>query len=385
MDRKHYLDQINFLFSVNRIVTLLGPRQCGKTTIAKQFCSTVKNFPQVNYFDLENPEDLMRLNNPKTALEDLNGVVVIDEIQRKPDLFPVLRYLHDEYPDKTYLILGSASRELIKQTSESLAGRISYLEITPFSLTEINGDDTKKLWQRGGFPKSFLAATDKISSIWLRDYIRTYAEQDLYALGLTVNIEQMKRFWAMISHYHGQTFNASELATSLGISVPTVRNYLEILNNTFMIRILRPWHENLNKRQVKSPKIYLRDSGIFHHFMNIQNYSELLKHPKLGASWEGFALEQIIRSLEVEATECYFWATHSQAELDLLIIQGTAKTGYEFKYMDAPNITRSMQIALSDLSLDKIIVIYPGEKPYQLSDRIFVQPLQQAIQSNPSV
>ncbi len=385
MDRKHYLDQINFLFSVNRIVTLLGPRQCGKTTIAKQFCSTVKNFPQVNYFDLENPEDLMRLNNPKTALEDLNGVVVIDEIQRKPDLFPVLRYLHDEYPDKTYLILGSASRELIKQTSESLAGRISYLEITPFSLTEINGDDTKKLWQRGGFPKSFLAATDKISSIWLRDYIRTYAEQDLYALGLTVNIEQMKRFWAMISHYHGQTFNASELATSLGISVPTVRNYLEILNNTFMIRILRPWHENLNKRQVKSPKIYLRDSGIFHHFTNIQNYSELLKHPKLGASWEGFALEQIIRSLEVEATECYFWATHSQAELDLLIIQGTAKTGYEFKYMDAPNITRSMQIALSDLSLDKIIVIYPGEKPYQLSDRIFVQPLQQAIQSNPSV
>lgn len=375
VNRDHYLKQIEYLFSINRIVTLLGPRQCGKTTIAKKFCGQIADFPKINYFDLENPEDLSRLANPKITLENLNGTIVIDEIQRRPDLFPILRYLHDEYPDKNYLILGSASRELIRQTSESLAGRISYLEITPFSLGEIAPEEIKTLWQRGGYPKSFLAATDKASATWLRDYVRTYVEQDLYYLGLTVNIEQMKRFWAMVSHYHGQIFNAAELATSLGIATQTVRNYLEILNATFMIRILKPWYENLKKRQVKSPKIYLRDSGIFHHFMNIKSYSDLLIHPKLGASWEGFALEQTIRSLELEAAECYFWSTHNQAELDLLSVQGSTKIGYEFKYVDAPRITPSMLIALSDLRLEKLTIIYPGEKPYQLSDRIFVQPL----------
>jgi hypothetical protein len=370
MKRHYYLDKIELMFEVNRVVALLGPRQSGKTTIAQQYCESLDYFPAINYFDLENPEDLARLENPKLALQNLEGTIIIDEIQRKPDLFNILRYIHDTHSQVKFLLLGSASRELVNCSSETLAGRISYIEVTPFSLHEMVTVDNN-LWYRGGYPRSFLASSDKVSKLWLRDYVRTYAEQDMRNLGINVNPELIKRFWMMLSHYHGQIFNASELGNSLGLSAPTIKNYLDILHATFMVRILKPYHVNIAKRQVKSPKIYLRDSGIFHHFLNLHNYNDILAHPKLGASWEGFALEQVIRYLDAE-NESYFWATHNHAELDLLIIKDGKRLGFEFKYQDAPKLTPSMRIALKELDLDQLFVIYPGEKSYLLQDNIQV-------------
>lgn len=374
MDRFDLIQKIIAGFKTASVVALLGPRQCGKTTIARQYAELINNSPNL-YFDLEDPLDLIRLQDPMLTLDEIIGTVIIDEIQKIPDLFSCLRVLVDKPPkNRRYLILGSASRELIKQSSETLAGRIHYIEMTPFSWQETH--DLSKLWQRGGFPLSFLAENDKYSMQWRKDYIKTFLEQDIPNLGINIPAQNLRRFWMMLAHYHGQIFNASELGNSLDLTGTTVKKYLDILAGTFMIRILQPWHANIAKRQVKTPKVFLRDSGIYHTLLNINGYEELIINPKLGASWEGFVLEEVIRKLQVDANECYFWATHNQAELDLLITNGQKRVGFEIKHTKTPKLTRSMQIALSDLQLQEIIVIYAGDKTFKLHSQITCMPLE---------
>ena len=375
MERSTALQQIQTAFRTGRVVAILGPRQSGKTTVARKYFSE-QNGARENYFDLENPRDLIRLQDPMLALEHLNGLIVIDEIQRVPELFSVLRVLVDEDRPtykKQFLVLGSASRELISQSSESLAGRIRYIELMPFSVTEIGKIDNKhmdRLWVRGGFPLSYLAKTEQDSNEWRTDYTRTFLEQDIPNLGISIPPANLRRFWIMLAHYHGQLFNASELGCALSLSSHTVQRYCDLLTSTFMVRQLNPWYENISKRQVKSKKIYFRDSGIFHTLLGISDLASLRLNPKIGASWEGFALESIIRYLKVDAQDCYFWRTHTLAELDLLIVRGSKRIGFEFKYSAAPSTTRSMHHALNDLALDKIWVIYPGNILIKLTEKI---------------
>lgn len=369
MDRSKFLKQIEMQLRVHPACGVLGPRQVGKTTLAKKFLEThfQGNF---HFFDLENPLDLARLENPLLALSKLpHDLIVIDEIQRLPELFPVIRVLIDEQKkNRKFLLLGSASRDLIRQSSESLAGRIGYIELTPFSLTEKGS--LPLLWLRGGFPLSYLASTDETSFLWRQSYISTFLERDIPNLGFQIPPQQMRRFWLMLVHYHGQIFNASELGKSLGISDHMVRKYLDILAGTFMVRVLLPWFENIEKRQIKSPKIYFRDSGILHTLSGIHNEAEMDVYPKMGSFWEGFALEEIIRQTDASAEECYFWGTQSHAELDLLLLKGGKRMGYEFKYTDRPKITPSMRIASVDLKLDHLYVIYPGTESFPLSEKI---------------
>lgn len=374
MIRKFFLNKIEQAFQVTNVVAILGPRQCGKTTAAKQYIERQSLFPKQNYFDLENYRDRERLSDPLLSLSSLSGLIVIDEIQRAPDLFETLRVLVDNKElDQHYLILGSASRDLIAQSSETLAGRITYLELTPFMFDEIH--QMEKLWIRGGYPLSILGASDDISVAWRKGYIKTFLERDIPALGIKIPAEQLRRFWMMLAHYHGNMFNASEMGRSLGVSHKTMKEYADILTGTFMVRQLQPWHENIGKRQIKTPKIYIRDSGIFHTLMGVNSNSDLLVNPKLGASWEGFALEQIIFHLDAQQEECYFWGTHQQAELDLLIIKNGKKLGFEIKYSGAPKLTKSMQIAQQDLGLDVLTVVYPGDIEYPLTKDIHVKPL----------
>jgi len=370
MERPKYLKTIELHFRVHSACAILGPRQVGKTTLAKMFLQqdSPENF---HFFDLENPLDLARLENPMLTLSKLTDkLIIIDEIQRAPELFPVIRVLVDDKQKKQkYLILGSASRDLIRQSSESLAGRIGYLELMPFSLDEVD-HDSEILWLRGGFPLSYLAKSEEDSFLWRQSYITTFLERDIPNLGFQIPPQQMRRFWLMLVHYHGQIFNAHELGKSLGISDHNVRKYLDILAGTFMIRILLPWYENLEKRQIKSPKIYFRDSGILHALIGIRNQAEMDTYPKMGSFWEGFALEEIIRQTGATSEECYFWGTQSHAELDLLILKNGKRIGYEFKYSDAPKITPSMRIACEDLKLDHLYVIYPGSMTFSLSEKI---------------
>ncbi len=366
MDRKANLKAIENAFAVNPVCALLGPRQCGKSTLAAMYA---KQQLKVNLFDLELPSDLARLENPELTLSELDGLIIIDEIQRRPELFPVLRVLIDRYK-KRFLILGSASRDLINQSSETLAGRITHLELTPFSLMEVN--DFPSLWIRGGFPLSYLAENDQISLAWRKAYVTTFLERDLPNLGFSIPAETIRRFWMMLTHVHGNIFNASELGRSLGYSDTTIKRYLDILVGTFMIRRLNPWFENIGKRQVKSPKIYFRDSGILHALMGIVDNEALKLHPKLGASWEGVALEEVIRYHKADPGDCYFWATHGHAELDLMIIQDGKRNGFEFKYTDSPKLTPSMKIALEDLKLNSLTVIIPGDHNFPLSENIRV-------------
>lgn len=379
MRRDTFISRISKAFRANNIVAILGPRQCGKTTLARAFIKkNKKDYREENYFDLEDTTDLSRLANPKLALEDLKGIIVIDEIQRRPDLFPILRVLIDNPKSKQqYLILGSASQELIKQSSETLAGRIGYLELTPFSLSETV--NMQKLWLRGGFPKSYLAQNEGISYLWREQYIRTFLEQDIPNLGIRIPSQLLRRFWMMLAHYHGNIFNASEIGRSLALTHKTIQHYADILSGTFMIRMLHPWHENISKRQVKAPKIYFRDSGIFHRLLGILNNGALLRYPKLGASWEGFAVEEIIRHHHATPEECYFWATHGHAELDLMIIKNGKRFGFEIKYSEAPTLTKSMLIALEDLKLDRITVIYPGKNKFKIHENIIVIGLEEYI------
>ena len=352
------------------VTALLGPRQCGKTTLARSLAAG----RSAVYFDLESEPDRRRLENPELALGDRRGLVVLDEIQAAPDLFPALRVLADRPGRKPrFLVLGSASPDLVKRVSETLAGRIEFVELSGFDIPEAGPAAWQRLWQRGGFPRSFLARSDRDSSAWREGFIRTFLERDVPQLGITIPAAAMRRFWTMLAHYHGQTWNASALARAMGLSDKTVRAYLDILTGTFMVRQLQPWHENIGKRQVKAPKVYLRDSGVLHTLLGLADRYALLGHPAVGASWEGFALEQVLRV--VSPPEAYFWATHGEAEIDLFFILNGRRHGVEMKYAEAPRTTRSMRTAIEALSLDHLWVIYPGRHAYDVDDRITVWPL----------
>lgn len=368
--REQYLKQIRTALGRSPIVAILGPRQCGKTTLAREFLAS----GEPAYFDLEDPTAAQLMEQPMTALGSLRGLVVIDEAQRKPGLFPVLRVLVDRpHSPARFLILGSASPELSRQASESLAGRVEVVEMQGFDLREIGVDVLEKLWVRGGFPRSFLAASEEDSRVWRRGFVQTFLERDLAVHGFGMSPAAMGRFWTMISHYHGQIWNAAEVAGSLGISPNTARSYLDALEQTCMIRRLAPWHANLGKRLVKSPRIYFRDSGLFHHLQGISSAAALQMHPKLGASWEGFALEQVLR--QVRPDEAGFFAVHSGSELDLVLLRQGRRWGVEFKRQDAPTWTRSLRIAMEDLQLDGAWIVYPGSRTYALDDRVTVHPL----------
>ena len=348
------------------ITALLGPRQCGKTTLARSLAAE-------HFFDLEDPRSLARLDQPQTALESLTGTVVIDEVQRRPELFPLLRVLADRRPDTRFLLLGSASPTLVKEVSESLAGRVAYHDLGPLAVDETGAGEWRKLWLRGGFPRSYLSEGDSASALWREDFVRSHLERDIPALGISTPAETLRRFWVMVSHYHGQTLNLSELARSFGVSDHTVRRYLEILSGTFMIRLLPPWHANVGKRLVKAPRLYIRDSGLFHALHTIETHAQLESHPKLGASWEGFAMEQAIRLLDVGHP--YFWRTHSGAELDLVWQAHGALWGIEFKYQDAPRMTKSIRASMKDLPLRHLWIVYPGTERYRLDDAVSVVPV----------
>lgn len=370
LPRTRALNRISNAFRIHPVAALLGPRQCGKTTLARVMAES----EPCTYFDLENPVDLRRLSAPLRVLEGLSGLVVIDEIQRRPDLFELLRVLVDrpKHPAR-FLILGSASPHLVKGISESLAGRVGFVDLFGFNIEEVGGNHSINLWVRGGFPRSFLAIDDAASIVWRDDFIRAFLERDIPQLGISIPSETLRRFWTMVAHYHGQVWNAAQLARSLGTSENTARRYLDILSGAYMIRILPPWFENIRKRQVKAPKVYLRDSGVLHALLQLRSLSDVQSHPKLGASWEGFALEQVIGALE--SRDLYFWATQAGAELDLMVRIQSRRYGFEFKYADAPGTTRSMHIAVRDLSLEHLWIIYPGHQEYSLDDKISVFPL----------
>lgn len=368
--RSQLLETIRRSLRRSRVVALVGPRQCGKTTLAREIVAPAS----ANYFDLEDPINLARLTEPMTALAGLRGVVVIDEVQRRPELFPVLRVLADRRPlPARFLILGSASPELLRQSSESLAGRLETIPLSGFSLAEVGASALNRHWLRGAFPRAFLARSNAESMLWRRQFIHTFLERDLPQFGISIPASTLLRFWTMLAHYHGNVWNAAEPARSLGISEPTVRRYLDLLTGLFMVRQLQPWHENLRKRQVKAPKIYLRDSGLLHQLLGIGTDRDLFVHPKYGASWEGYAIEETLKV--VQPDEAYFWATHQGAELDLLLIKDGRRLGVEIKRMDAPTLTPSMRIALDDLKLEQLVVLYPGTISYTLAERITVLPL----------
>ncbi|MFN2375238.1 MAG: ATP-binding protein [Candidatus Binatia bacterium] len=352
------------------VVVLTGPRQCGKTTLARQ----VLGAPAPTYFDLEDPRSRALFDEPMTALESLTGLVVIDQVQRAPDLFPILRVLADRRPlPARFLILGSASGSLLRQSSESLAGRVEYLRMGGVALDEVDFGRVDHLWQRGGFPESLLAPDESDSIRWRRNFIDTLVERDLPQWGVQVSTTAMRRFWTMVAHYHGQIWKNADPARALGVSEPTVRRYLDLLTDALVLRQLQPWHANLRKRQVKSPKVYVRDTGLLHELLGIADQDELLHHPKLGSSWEGFAIEQVLAT--EPHTDASFWATHQGAEIDLLLQRRGKLFGVECKRVDAPRMTPSMRIALDDLGLERIAVIYPGTRRYALADRVEAVPL----------
>jgi predicted AAA+ superfamily ATPase len=372
--RKGYIDLIKGALERSRAVALLGPRQCGKTTLAQELV----DIHSPNYFDLEDPSTLIALANPKSVLEPLKGLVVIDEVQQRPDLFPVLRVLLDRKPlPAKFLILGSASPDFLRQTSESLAGRLELIEMGGFDLAEVGKNKDSLLWLRGGFPLSFLAKNDMDSFAWRKSFVKTFLERDLREHGIDLPSITLFRFWSMLANSQGQIWNAAPIASSLGISEPTVRKYLDIFTGLFLIRQLQPWHVNIKKRQVKSPKIYIRDTGILHSFLGLKSEAEILRHPACGASWEGFVIEQLVRFLELE--HVFFWATHQGAEIDLVFSKGGKIFGIEIKRADAPTLTPSMRIALDDLKLERIAVIYSGQKRYPLHKKIGAVPFDEIL------
>ncbi len=375
IERQAARREVMSLLSRYPVVAILGARQVGKTTLAKQVAGEWSKGP-TTHFDLEDPADLARLDEPSLVLRGLEGLVVLDEIQRRPDLFPLLRVLADRpRPAARFLLLGSASQELLRQSSESLAGRIQFFHLSGFHLEEVGTARAERLWVRGGLPRSFLARNDEQSAEWRRGFVRTFLERDIPQLGIRVPSATLRRFWAMLGHAHGQIWNAAEFARSFGVGESTVRRYLDLLTATFVVRQLAPWHENLGKRQVKSPKIYFTDSGLLHTLIQAETREAILGHPRLGASWEGFALHEVIAQLGARSEECFFWATHGGAELDLLIVRGKTRLGFEFKRTDAPRTTPSMRSALSDLRLDILYVVHVGEHTFSLGERTRAVPI----------
>jgi uncharacterized protein len=371
IDRVKALDRIASSYKVHPAVALEGPRQCGKSTLARSYAATTGG--ETHFFDLESPADLQRLATPEQTLAPLRGLVVIDETQRMPELFPVLRVLLDRADTPArFLLTGSASPSLVRGLSESLAGRVGILDLAGFHLGETGAYALTPLWLRGGFPRSFLAPDDASSLTWRHDFTRTFLERDLPQLGITIPAMTLRRFWTMVAHYHGQIWNAAEFARSLGADEKTARRYLDLLSGALVVRVLPPWFENLGKRQVKSPKIYVRDSGLLHALLGLGTLSDLQGHPKLGASWEGFVIEQLIALLDTRDT--YYWAIHSGAELDFMTTIRGRRYGFEVKYTDAPAPTRSMRTAIKDLGLTHLWVVYPGTQRFALDEAITAVP-----------
>ena len=368
--RQRLLDTLRGALERRPVVLLTGPRQCGKTTLARQLLSP----REPTYFDLEDPRTRALFEEPMTALEPLTGLVVIDEIQRAPDIFPLLRVLADRRPlSARFFILGSATGELLRQSSESLAGRVEHVAMAGFSLDEVASVPVEELWRRGGFPDSLLALDEEASVRWRRSFIETLVERDLPQWGVRVSSTAMRRFWTMVAHYHGQIWNHADPARALGVSEPTVRRYLDLLTDALVLRQLQPWHANLRKRQVKAQKVYVRDTGLLHELLGIEDHADLLHHPKLGASWEGFAIEQVLAS-EPHA-EASFWATHQGAEIDLLLRRRGRLFGVECKRIDAPRMTPSIRVALEDLVLERVAVVYPGSRRYPIAENVEAVPL----------
>ena len=370
LPRTVYLHQLSVAAARSPVTALLGPRQCGKTTLARQFAAARKS----TCFDLESEPDVRRLANPELALGGLDGLVVLDEIQRMPRLFNALRVLVDRTEGRSrFLILGSAAPDLVRGVSESLAGRVEFIELTGFDLSETGVETWPALWLRGGLPRSYLAANDTDSMAWRDGFTRTFLERDIPQLGITVPAAAMRRFWTMLAHWHGQTWNASELGRAMSLSDKTVRSYLDLLTGTYMVRQLQPWFENIAKRQVKAPKVYLRDAGLLHALLDIHDDGALLAHPRVGASWEGFVIEQILRA--VRPSNAWFWGAHGGGELDLLVFDKGRRIGFEVKFNEAPDVTKSMRDVVRLLSLDHLFVVCPGRDAYPVDARISVLPV----------
>lgn len=367
IERRRQLDGLEALLGRSPVVAILGARQVGKTTLARVFAE--RHGRPVTFFDLERPGDLARLAEPELALEGLEGLVVLDEIQRRPDLFPILRVLVDRPANPArFLVLGSASPDLLRQSAETLAGRITYHRLPGLGLDELGVEQLDELWLRGGFPRSYTAPSLEASHAWRQDFIQTFLERDLPQLGIQVAAPTLHRFWTMLAHYHGQIWNASELGRAFGVSHHAVRGYLDILAATLVVRVLQPWSENLKKRQVRAPKVYIADSGLLHTLLRLTTREQLAAHPKVGASWEGFLLGTVIDHLGLRPEDCYFWAAHTGPELDLMIFRGARRYGFEFKRTTAPKLTRSMRSALSDLRLDDLLVVHAGPDSFPLGD-----------------
>ena len=372
--RAKYKKHIEKALERSRAVALLGPRQCGKTTLAREIVAPDSS----NYFDLEDPSNLMGLADPKVALASLKDIIVIDEIQRRPDLFPILRVLLDRTPlPAKFLILGSASPDLLRQSSETLAGRLEMIEMDGFDLLEVGKKEAARLWLRGGFPLAFLAKNDIDSFTWRKSFIQAFLDRDLRQQGIDIPAVSLHRFWTMLAHSHGQIWNAAPFAASLGVTQPTVRRYLDILTGVFMVRQLQPWYANIKKRQVKAPKIYIRDTGVLHSLLGLRTEAEVFRHPNYGNSWEGYVIEEVIHA--VEPDDVYYWATHNGAEIDLVFFKGGRMYGIEVKRADAPTLTPSIRTALEDLHMERIAVIYPGEKRYALHKKVEVVPFETIV------
>lgn len=376
IDRKRYIRHVTRALSRSPIVALLGPRQCGKTTLAKTVCDQRPS----SYFDLESQKDLTRLDNPEMVFATLSGLVVIDEIQNKPELFSALRVVVDKQENKCkFLVLGSASPQLIKNVSESLAGRVEFVDMMGFDLSELGYENWRQLWIRGGFPLSFLAGNIGDSFAWREGFIRTFLQRDIPQLGINIPAPAMRRFWTMLAHFHGQTWNASKIASAMGINDKTARSYLDLLTETYMIRQLQPWHENIKKRQVKSPKIYFCDSGLVHSLLSLEDFHSVIAHPQVGASWEGFAMEHVIRI--ARPSQAYYWATYSGAELDMFFMANGKRYGLEFKFTEAPQKTKSMTVAMESLKLDQLLIVHPGEESWPVSENIKVCSIEEAVKA----
>lgn len=370
IDRPAYIYWIKQALRRSPIAALLGPRQCGKTTLARM----VGDQKTSSYFDLESQADLRRLANPEMMLASLSGLVIIDEIQNMPELFSVLRVVVDKPENQCrFLILGSASPGIIKNVSETLAGRVEFVDMAGFDLTELGAEAWQDLWTRGGFPRSYLAKNDQDSFVWREGFIRTFLQRDIPQLGINIPAQAVRRFWTMLAHYHGQVWNASRIASAMGINDKTVRSYLDILTETYMIRQLQAWHENISKRQVKSPKIYFRDTGLLHSLLDLPDLRVVTGHPQVGASWEGFAMEQILRILR--PSQAYYWATYSGAELDMFFVLNGQRYGIEFKFSEAPDKTKSMMVAINTLNLQKLLIVYPGKETWPIDEKIMVCPI----------